>query len=170
MKKALFPILLALIVTAVGCSMAATESPQTAADAAKSSAPTATPLPAPAVNPPAPVVATTVAVTSTTPVSDTTQLADRAVFGFFYADWCPTCKKMQPMVEQLQAEYDGRIKVALLNVDDPQTKQAAAAYRVWAIPFMVLVKPNADIIAQWVGEQREETLRGAFEDALKQPQ
>jgi thioredoxin 1 len=165
MKKALFPILLVLLLTAVGCSSAATDAPQAAPEAPKTDAPTATPLPVPA-----PALTTTVTISNTTAVSDTAQTAEPAVFGFFYADWCPTCKKMQPMVEQLRDEYAGRIKVTLLNVDDPQTREAAAAYRVWAIPFMVLVKPNADILGQWVGEQREATLRGAFDGALKQAQ
>jgi len=165
MKKALFPILLVLLLTAVGCSSAATDAPQVAPEAPKTDAPTATPLPVPA-----PTLTTTVTISNTTTVSDTAQTAEQAVFGFFYADWCPTCKKMQPLVEQLRDEYAGRIKVALLNVDDPQTKEAAAAYRVWAIPFMVLVKPNADVIGQWVGEQREATLRGAFDSVLTPPQ
>ena len=42
----------------------------------------------------------TVTISNTTAVSDTAQTAEQAVFGFFYADWCPTCKKMQPLVEQ----------------------------------------------------------------------
>ena len=56
----------------------------------------------------------------------------------FWAPWCGPCKSIAPMVEELAAEYDGRLKVAKLNVDDhPLTP---SRYGVRGIPNLLLIK------------------------------
>ncbi len=54
----------------------------------------------------------------------------------FYADWCGPCKMMSPVVDELAAEYQGRVKIGKLNVDD--NGNTARAYRVMSIPTMIL--------------------------------
>lgn len=56
----------------------------------------------------------------------------------FWAPWCGPCKMVAPIVEELAKEYDGRIKVVKMNVDD--NKQFAGRYNVRAIPNLIFFK------------------------------
>ena len=56
----------------------------------------------------------------------------------FYADWCPPCKMMEPVVEQLSTEFAGRVKIGKLNTDDNQ--EIAIRYGVMGIPTLGLFK------------------------------
>ena len=66
----------------------------------------------------------------------------------FYADWCGPCKKMAPLVEQLAEEFDGKVKIGKLNVDENQ--DIAGTYNVMSIPNFVFFK-NGQVAEQVVG-------------------
>jgi thioredoxin 1 len=56
----------------------------------------------------------------------------------FWAVWCGPCKAVAPIVEELAGEYEGRLKVMKLDVDDnPRT---AMAYGVQSIPTLLVFK------------------------------
>jgi thioredoxin 1 len=56
----------------------------------------------------------------------------------FWAIWCGPCKAIAPIVEELAGEYEGRLKVMKLDVDDnPRT---ASAYGVQSIPTLLVFK------------------------------
>ncbi len=59
----------------------------------------------------------------------------------FWAPWCGPCKSIAPVVEELAVEYEGKLKVAKLNVDDnPLTP---SRYGVRGIPNLLILKGGA---------------------------
>lgn len=60
----------------------------------------------------------------------------------FWAPWCGPCRMIGPIVEELAAAYAGRAIVGKVNVDEEN--EAAAAYRVYSIPTLVLFKDGIE--------------------------
>lgn len=56
----------------------------------------------------------------------------------FWAVWCGPCRMIAPIVEELASEYEGRVKVGKLNVDENQA--LAAKYGVMSIPTLLVFK------------------------------
>ncbi len=66
----------------------------------------------------------------------------------FYADWCGPCKMMGPVVDELAKEYDGRIKVGKVNIDEEP--QLAQKYGVMSIPYFAFIK-NGKLVDDELG-------------------
>lgn len=66
----------------------------------------------------------------------------------FWAGWCGPCMMLSPVIADIAEEYDGKVKVGKVNVDEQP--ELAAAFRVESIPLLVVVKDGA-ITAQTVG-------------------
>ncbi|MBP5431869.1 thioredoxin [Ruminococcus sp.] len=73
----------------------------------------------------------------------------------FWASWCGPCMMLAPVVEKIAEEYDGKVKVCKVNVDDQP--ELAAAFRVESIPLLVVVKDGA-IVNQAVGLRSKEDI------------
>ncbi len=54
----------------------------------------------------------------------------------FYADWCGPCKMMSPILEELSQEFDSKIKIVKINVDN--NPELASEYGVMSIPNMII--------------------------------
>jgi thioredoxin 1 len=88
--------------------------------------------------------------------------ADMPVLVDFYADWCGPCKMMAPVIDELAKEYEGKVKIGKLNVDDnPET---ARQYRVMTIPTLIIYK-NGGLVDTVVGVVAKNALKEKL-DAL----
>ena len=66
----------------------------------------------------------------------------------FWASWCGPCRMIAPIVDQLAEEFDEKVKVAKLNVDE--NSELAARYQVSSIPSLLLFR-NGKVVNQMVG-------------------
>ncbi len=74
--------------------------------------------------------------------SDTPVLVD------YWAEWCGPCKMIAPILDEVSRDYDGRIEIAKLNVDE--NAATTAKYAVRGIPTLMLFK-NGSMVATKVG-------------------
>ena len=66
----------------------------------------------------------------------------------YWAEWCGPCKAIAPTLEEVAKEYEGRLKIAKINVDENQ--QVPAKFGIRGIPTLMLFK-NGNIEATKVG-------------------
>jgi len=66
----------------------------------------------------------------------------------FWAEWCGPCKMVAPILDELATEYDGKVKIAKLNIDDYQA--LATQYGIRAIPTLLIFK-GGEVTDQIVG-------------------
>jgi thioredoxin 1 len=64
--------------------------------------------------------------------------SDQPVFVDFWADWCPPCKAMEPVVARLAAKYSGKVTFGKLNTDEEP--EIATRYDVMSIPTFMIFK------------------------------
>ena len=86
--------------------------------------------------------------------------SDIPVFVDFYADWCGPCKMMSPVIDKLAEEYDGKIKVGKVNVDE--NGDLAVKYGIMSIPNMVFFK-NGEVADRVVGAIPKPAMKEKFE-------
>lgn len=74
--------------------------------------------------------------------------SDVPVLVDFWATWCGPCQTAGPIIEKIAGEYEGKVKVCKLNVDEG--RQTAAQYGIMSIPTLNLFK-DGKIVDQIVG-------------------
>lgn len=84
----------------------------------------------------------------------------------FYADWWPTCRRMEPIVHGLEDEYSASIEFVYVDIDDPESADAKAQYGFRVQPHFVLVDGNGEVINQWFGYNESVVFEEAFADIL----
>ena len=74
--------------------------------------------------------------------------ADLPVLVDFWASWCGPCIMLAPVIEKLADDYQGRIKICKLNVDEGRS--SAAEYGVMSIPTLIVFK-DGKVVDKFVG-------------------
>lgn len=86
--------------------------------------------------------------------------SDIPVLVDFWATWCGPCMMLSPVIEEIAKEFDGKIKVGKVNVDEQN--ELAMQYRVASIPTLMLFK-NGELAKTSVGFTPKNTIIETFE-------
>ncbi len=85
----------------------------------------------------------------------------------FYAPWCGPCRMLAPLLDQLAAEFAGRIKFAKVNVDHAPT--LAEDYQITGVPALLLFR-NGQPVDQWSAWPRPKPCGNAANALTANPQ
>ena len=81
----------------------------------------------------------------------------------FWADWCGPCKALAPVLDQIAEEYQGRLEIAKVDVE--QNQNTAMQYGVRSIPTLILFKQGV-VEEQLVGMHPKERLTKLLDEKL----
>ena len=82
----------------------------------------------------------------------------------FYASWCGPCQRLLPIIETLSDEFEGKIDIYKVNVD--QEEELAAAFNIRTIPTLIFIPMNGKPERE-VGGKSESELRERLNNLLK---
>ena len=102
----------------------------------------------------------TVAVTDANFESEVLK-SDTPVLVDFWAEWCPPCKAIAPILEELSGEMSGKVKIAKVNIEE--SPQAPTKYGVRSIPTLIVFK-NGETVSQNVGAMAKPDLQKWLND------
>jgi len=81
----------------------------------------------------------------------------------FWAEWCGPCKTMNPILEELAVEYDGRIKMCKANVED--NSSLLPKFSIGGVPTLLLFK-NGQMVKKDVGLKSKKEIKKDIEGVL----
>jgi len=81
----------------------------------------------------------------------------------FWAEWCGPCRMVAPVLDELAKEYDGKIKVAKVNVDENQ--QVSMDFHIRSIPTLLFFK-NGQMVKQLIGAHPKSKLVSEIQEVI----
>lgn len=103
-----------------------------------------------------------VSVTDST-FEDEVLKSDVPVLVDYWAEWCGPCKMIAPVLEEIADEYEGKLKIAKLNIDENQ--QTPPRFNIRGIPTLMLFK-NGDVDSTKVGALSKSQLTAFLDSNL----
>lgn len=95
--------------------------------------------------------------------SDEVLNVDSPVLVDFWASWCGPCRMVAPVLEEVARDYQGKLKVVKVNVDD--NSETASRYGIMSIPTIMLFK-NGEPVETIVGFRKKEELSDIIDKNL----
>jgi len=89
--------------------------------------------------------------------------SDVPVLVDFWAEWCPPCHRLAPVLEEVATEYEGRARIVKLDADNnPET---IGRYGILSMPTLTVFR-NGEVVSQVIGAQPKARLRAQLDAAL----
>ena len=85
--------------------------------------------------------------------------SDKPVLVDFWATWCGPCKMLSPVIEEIAEEFNGKVKVGKVNVDDEM--ELAVKFGIEVIPTLILFK-DGKIVGRTAGYYEKDELIAYF--------
>lgn len=89
--------------------------------------------------------------------------SDKPVVVDFWAPWCGPCRMVSPIIEELAKQFDGKVVVGKMNVDE--NADTAGGFNVMSIPTVMIFKGGKPV-ASIIGAQGKETYEKAINESL----
>jgi thioredoxin 1 len=81
----------------------------------------------------------------------------------FFATWCGPCQQLAPIIEELAGEYEGKVKIGKLDVDE--NNETAGKFQVMSIPTLVFMK-GGEVVDKTTGFMSKEDLKEKLDAML----
>ncbi len=81
----------------------------------------------------------------------------------FWAEWCGPCKMVGPVLDELAKEYNGKIRIAKVNVDENQ--QVSVDFHIRSIPTLLFFK-NGQMVKQLIGAHPKSKLINEIQEVI----
>jgi len=81
----------------------------------------------------------------------------------FWASWCGPCRMIAPILEQIAEEYEGKLKVGKINVDEEQ--ELAVKHNIASIPTLAVYK-NGELVFSQSGAQSKDKIENMVKEYL----
>jgi len=89
--------------------------------------------------------------------------SDIPVLVDFWAPWCGPCKAMIPIIDELGKEFEGKVKVVKMNVDE--NTEAPGKFGVMSIPTFIIFK-GGEAVTTFVGAKSKEDMKSELDAVL----